>query len=78
MFVTPMARNTLLVKKRNTTVRKRYDELCIKYPKWRDSAIRQELEKEFFITDRTVSAILNNEGTTYGVNQIPITQLALF
>lgn len=73
-----MARNTLLIRKRNTTVRKRYGELCEKYPQWRDDAIREMLEKQFFITDRTVSAILNKEGTTYGVNQIPINQLALF
>lgn len=58
-----MASNKELIELRNKNLKKRYQELTKKFPKWRHDAIVEELMYEFYIKPRTIGAILNNEGT---------------
>lgn len=60
-----MARNSELIQLRNANVKKRYRELSEKNPKWRNDAVIEELVNIFFLSSRTITAILNNEGN-YG------------
>lgn len=60
-----MARNSNLIQLRNANVKKRYREITSKNPKWRDDAVKEQVSMEFFLSIRTITAILNNEGT-YG------------
>lgn len=56
-----MARNQPFIDQRNEKIEKRYDALCVKYPQWKDAAIYGLLEKEFFLTSRTLYSILSGE-----------------
>lgn len=56
-----MARNTDLIQLRNANVKKRYNEITAKNPKWRNDAVIDELVTMFFLAPRTINAILNNE-----------------
>ena len=60
-----MARKTELIQLRNANIKKKYREICAKNPKWRDAAVIEEVSLLFFLTPRTITAILNNEGS-YG------------
>jgi hypothetical protein len=60
-----MARNTQLLNLRNANIKKRYREITAKNPKWRNDAVIAEVAMQFFLSDRTITAILNNEGV-YG------------
>lgn len=60
-----MPRDTELILIRNSNIKQRYHELSQKHSKWKNSAVVQEVAKEFWLTARTIMAILNNEGT-YG------------
>lgn len=60
-----MARNSELIQLRNANVKKRYREIAAKNPKWRDECVIEELVNIFFISKRTIKAILYNEGS-YG------------
>lgn len=57
-----MARNNDLILLRNKKVKQRYSQISIKNPKWKYDALLETLSYEFFISKRTISAILNNEG----------------
>lgn len=57
-----MARNELFIK-RNLKVRARFEELSRKNSKWRFDAIVEEIAGEFFLTKRTIEAIVRKEGT---------------
>lgn len=61
-----MARNSQLIQLRNANVKKRYREISTKNPKWRNDAVIEELVGIFFLSARTITAILNNEGSSYG------------
>jgi len=63
-----MARNLELRKKRDQRVRTRYEELSQRNPRWRHGEVLKELAQEFFLSERTVSAIFNYEGNTYGIS----------
>ena len=60
-----MARNSNLIQLRNANVKKRYREIADKNPKWRNDAVIEEVANQFFLATRTITAILNDEGT-YG------------
>ncbi|TCI93671.1 hypothetical protein [Tenacibaculum sp. M341] len=57
-----MARNNDLILLRNKKVKQRYSQISIKNPKWKYDALLETLSYEFFISKRTISAILNDEG----------------
>ncbi|WP_442265885.1 hypothetical protein ACSIGC_16550 [Tenacibaculum sp. ZS6-P6] len=57
-----MARNNNLIVLRNQKVKQRFSQISNKYPKWKYDAVLETLSLEFFISKRTISAILNNEG----------------
>lgn len=58
-----MARSKELIQKRNTRIKQRFNELTVKHPQWRYDAILQQLSDEYFISPRTVAAILNGEAS---------------
>lgn len=58
-----MARNNDLILLRNKKVKQRYSQISIKNPKWKYDALLETLSYEFFISKRTISAILNDEGS---------------
>ena len=60
-----MARNTELLQLRNANIKKCYRDVSTKNPKWRNDAVIEEVAKQFFLASRTLTAILNDEGT-YG------------
>ncbi len=47
--------------KRNQAVRKEFDEISRKNPKWRLDAIVDEVAAKFFLASRTVEAIIRGE-----------------
>ncbi len=57
-------RNEILVK-RNIAVRLRFQQITQKNPKWRTNAVLDELAKEFYLSNRTIEAIIRGEGQTY-------------
>ena len=57
-----MARNTNLREKRDSKLRKRYEQFSKDHPEWRHGAILAKIAEEFFIEERTASAIFNCEG----------------
>ena len=57
-----MARNNNLILIRNKNVKTRFNELSNKYPRWKYDALLDSLSLEFYISKRTITAILNNEG----------------
>lgn len=54
-----MTRSKILIEKRNKKIHIRFDELSKQYPKWKTDAILEELTHEFYITKRTLSAVLS-------------------
>lgn len=56
-----MPRNNELISERNQRIRNRYEELMVKYPKWRHDAWLEQLSKEFFLMTSTIQKIINNE-----------------
>ncbi|CAA0254466.1 hypothetical protein [Tenacibaculum maritimum] len=56
-----MARNSTLIILRNKNVKKRFGQLSTKHPRWKYEAYLEELSYEFYISKRTIQAILNNE-----------------
>ncbi len=55
-----MARNNDLIKKRNNNLKQRYYTLSERHPEWKYDAILGLLSKEYYITKRTVTSIINN------------------
>lgn len=53
---------------RNTQVRKFFTEMERKHPEWRMSALEKATADHFFITERTVRAIIKCSGI-YSTNQ---------
>lgn len=53
--------------KRNKKVRDKFNEISAKNPKWRTDAVITDVADLFFLSDRTVEAILSYEGKTYSV-----------
>ncbi|MCC9071224.1 hypothetical protein LNQ49_06405 [Flavobacterium sp. F-65] len=47
---------------RNNLVRKHFYSLMAKNPKWRIDAVIEEVAKKYFLSTRTVDAIVNYEG----------------
>jgi len=60
-----MARQKNLINLRNVNIKKRYQAISTKNPKWRDDAVKEQLSEEFYLAERTITAILNGEGN-YG------------
>jgi hypothetical protein len=60
-----MARNINLIQLRNSNIKKRYREIATKNQKWRNDAVIEAVSEEFYLSARTITAILNDEGT-YG------------
>lgn len=54
------------LKDRNQALRRYFDDLCKKYPEWRLDALEEKTAKQFYISQRTVRAILKEQGC-YGV-----------
>lgn len=52
----------LHLKARNQDVRTYFDELCKKHPEWRLDALEDKTASRFYISARTVRAILKGEG----------------
>ena len=53
---------------RNIKVRKYFTELEKKHPEWRIGALEKSVADHFFITERTVRAIIKGSGI-YSTNQ---------
>ncbi|GAA4198612.1 hypothetical protein GCM10022289_07630 [Pedobacter jeongneungensis] len=49
-------------KLRNQDVKTYFDDLCRKYPEWRLDALEEKTAQRFYISPRTVRAILKGEG----------------
>lgn len=47
---------------RNNQVRSSFNELCKKHPQWRFDALVKQVAGSFFLSKRTVEAILRGEG----------------
>lgn len=47
---------------RNEKVRKLFEEISVKNPKWRVSAVIEEVSQKMFLAPRTIEAIISNEG----------------
>lgn len=58
-----MARRKDLITKRNQRIRQRFNELSAAHPQWRYDAQLEALANEFYISTRTIAAILNAEGS---------------
>ncbi|CAD0008063.1 hypothetical protein FLAT13_04176 [Flavobacterium salmonis] len=56
-----MTRNERLTE-RNNQVRKLFYDLQVKNPKWRIDAIIEEVADRFFLSNRTIEAIIKFEG----------------
>lgn len=64
---------------RNNQVRKQFYDLLSKNPKWRIDAVIDEVAKKFFLSSRTVDAIINYEGIYKDANLTQVTsQLKMF
>lgn len=56
-----MSRSTKLIYLRNCNLKKRYHAISKKHPKWRNDAVIDMVAQEFYLSKRTVTAILNEE-----------------
>jgi hypothetical protein len=54
-----MARRNDLLQKRNADLKRKYLKLMEDNPKWRFSAIIEELEKEFYLSASRIERIIN-------------------
>lgn len=52
----------LLLKQRNQAVKDYFDMLAKKHPQWRLDALEDDVAVKFYISARTVRAILKEEG----------------
>lgn len=50
------------LKERNQAVKSYFDQLAKKHPEWRLDALESETARHFYISPRTVRAILKEEG----------------
>jgi hypothetical protein len=50
------------LKTRNQDVKRFFDELCKRHPEWRLDALEDKTAARFYISPRTVRAILKGEG----------------
>lgn len=50
------------IKVRNNNIRTFFTKTSKKHPKWRTDAIIEDVAKEFFLSTRTIEAILKGEG----------------
>ena len=57
-----MARKSELIQLRNTKIREEYYKLYKKHPQWRNDAVIDLVSNTFFLTQRTITAIINQEG----------------
>jgi len=51
-----------IIVRRNTNIKIRYNEISKKHPQWRHGAIMGKIAGEFYLSLRTIGAIINNEG----------------
>lgn len=58
---------------RNEKVRKLFDQISNKNPKWRVDAVIEEIVKAVFLSPRTIEGILRGEGI-YGTPPEPTTK----
>ena len=58
-----MARSKKLLEARNKRIHVRFNELSAAHPQWRYDAQLEALSNEFYISTRTIAAILNAEGS---------------
>lgn len=56
-----MARKSELIRKRNRAIKKRFAELERQNYRWRYEAVLEAVSEEFYLTPRTIKAILNDE-----------------
>lgn len=63
---------------RNKQVRKYFYDMKAKNPKWRMDAIIEEVAKKFFLSTRTVDAIISYEGIYNDHNTPKTSQLKMF
>lgn len=52
----------LRLKERNQRIREQFNELSEKHPEWRSDALIEELSKRFYLSTRTIEAVLRGEG----------------
>lgn len=71
-----MARSTKLIHLRNINLKKRYHVLCEKHKEWRNEAVLRKVAEEFYLSKRTVSAILNEEEAYKKINENQINLFA--
>lgn len=55
------------IAQRNKKVRDKFNEISTKNPKWKTGAVITDVANMFFLSDRTVEAILSFEGKTYSI-----------
>ncbi|MFL0171106.1 hypothetical protein [Tenacibaculum maritimum] len=57
-----MKRENKRLKVRNKDIRNRFNELSKKYQHWKYEALIEKLANEFYLSNRTIQAIINSEG----------------
>lgn len=56
-----MARDSHLFILRNQNIKKRFHEVSMKNPNWKYKAVLNEVSSQFYLSTRTISAIINEE-----------------
>lgn len=56
-----MARSKELIDKRNQSIKQRFNALQAEHPQWRYDALLAQMEGEFYLSKRTLAAIINGE-----------------
>ncbi len=56
-----MARNSEMLKKRNTEIERHYAELARKFPHYKNDYILRKVADKYFLSPRTIYAIISGE-----------------
>lgn len=63
---------------RNSKVRDEFYKVKAKNPKWRIDAVIEEVANKFFLSSRTIDAIISYEGIYNDTNKVQTRQLSIF
>ncbi len=56
-----MARNLKQQIRKEKSIEERYNAMCLQYPHWKEDYILQKIADDFFISKRTVYAVVSGE-----------------
>lgn len=63
-----MARTSTIIERRNRDLEAYYNNLCKKYPHWKNDFVIEKVAYKFYLTERTTYAILSGQ---YGAHRKP-------